>query len=120
MHCFSGDVAMARRAIALCFHISLAGPVTFKNATALKDVAKMIPDDLLLIETDAPYLTPEPLRGKRNEPAFIVHTARHIAELRGVTYDDIDRLTTLNAKRLFDIGNLPEAKFTYPIRDSSI
>jgi len=118
MHCFSGDVSMARRTIALGFHISLAGPVTFKNATALKEVAKMVPDDLLLIETDAPYLTPEPLRGKRNEPAFIVHTARHIAELRGVTFDDIDRLTTLNAKRLFSIGNLPEAKFTYPIRDS--
>lgn len=118
MHCFSGDVAMARHAIALGFHISLAGPVTFKNATSLKEVAKMVPDDLLLIETDAPYLTPEPLRGRRNEPAFVVHTARHLAELRGVTFDDIDRLTTLNAKRLFGIGTLPEAKFTYPIRDS--
>lgn len=118
MHCFSGDVAMAERAIALGFHISLAGPVTFRNAASLKEVAKMVPDDLLLIETDAPYLTPEPLRGRRNEPAFLIHTARHIAELRGVTPDDIDRLTTLNAKRLFGIGELPAAKFTYPIRDS--
>lgn len=118
MHCFSGDVAMAQQAMSLGFHISFAGPVTFKNTSSLKEVAKMVPDDLLLIETDAPYLTPEPLRGKRNEPAFLVHTAQHIAELRGVTREDIDRLTTLNAQRLFRIGKLPDAKFTYPIRDS--
>jgi TatD DNase family protein len=118
MHCFSGDVAMAKQAIALGFHISLAGPVTFKNAASLKEVAKMVPDDLLLIETDAPYLTPEPFRGKRNEPAFLLYTAQHIADLRGVAREDIDRLTTLNAQRLFGIGELPAAKFTYPIRDS--
>lgn len=118
MHCFSGDVAMAKRALALGFHISIAGPVTFRNAVALKEVAKMVPDDLLLIETDAPYLSPEPLRGKRNEPACLVHTAKHIAELRGITIEDLDRLTTLNAQRLFGIGKLPEAKFTYAIRDS--
>lgn len=118
MHCFSGDVPMAKQAMALGFHISLAGPVTFRNAVQLKEVASMVPDDLLLIETDAPYLTPEPLRGRRNEPAFIEHTAKHIAELRGITFEDLDRLTTLNAKRLFSIGELPEAKFTYPIRDS--
>ncbi|HSW65110.1 MAG TPA: YchF/TatD family DNA exonuclease [Dissulfurispiraceae bacterium] len=118
MHCFSGDVAMAKRAIALGFHISLAGPVTFRNAAELREVAQMVPDDLLLIETDAPYLSPEPMRGKRNEPACLVHTAKHIAELRGITIEDLDRLTTLNAQRLFGIGKLPEAKFTYAIRDS--
>ncbi len=118
MHCFSGDVAMAKRAMSLGFHISIAGPVTFRNAPALKEVAAMVPDDLLLIETDAPYLAPEPLRGKRNEPAYLVHTAKQIAELRGITLEDIDRITTLNAKLLFCIGELPKAKFTYPIRDA--
>lgn len=118
MHCFSGDPEMARQVIELGFHISLAGPVTFRNAASLKEVAKMVPDDLLLIETDAPYLAPMPLRGKRNEPAFLVHTAQHVAELRGITLEDIDRMTTLNAKRLFGIGELPVAQFTYPIRDS--
>ncbi len=118
MHCFSGDVAMAKRAMALGFHISIAGPVTFRNAAALKEVAVMVPDELLLIETDAPYLAPEPMRGKRNEPACLVHTAKQIAELRGITLEDIDRITTLNAKLLFSIGELPKAKFSYPIRDA--
>jgi TatD DNase family protein len=109
---------MAQRVLALGFHISLAGPVTFKNSNSLKEVARMIPDDFLLIETDAPYLTPEPLRGKRNEPAYIQYTAQNIADLRGITYADLDRLTTINAKRLFGLGDLPTARFTYPIRDS--
>jgi len=118
MHCFSGNSEMAELALGLGFHISLAGPVTFKKADALKAVAKMVPDERLLVETDAPYLAPDPLRGKRNEPAFVIHTARHIAELRGVTLEDIDRITTLNAKRLFAIGVLEEACITYQIRNS--
>jgi len=118
MHCFSGNVSIAKRAIELGMHISFAGPVTFKTASSLKEAAVFVPDDLLLIETDAPYLTPEPLRGRRNEPAFLVHTAQCIAGLRGIKAEDLARLTTLNAQRLFGIGELPAPKFTYPIRDS--
>jgi len=118
MHCFSGDKDMANLAMNLGLHISFAGPVTFKKALSLKEVAKFVPDDLLLIETDAPYLAPEPLRGKRNEPTFMVHTARHIAKLRGITFEDIDRITTLNAKRLFGIGTPDEGRIAYKIRDS--
>lgn len=118
MHCFSGDMEMAERAMGMGFYISIAGPVTFKNANKLRDIARAIPDDYLLIETDAPYLTPEPLRGERNEPAFVVHTARFIAELRGISYEDIERITTLNAKRLFGIGDIPKAEIAYKIRES--
>jgi len=118
MHCFSGDIETLERAMSLGFYISIAGPVTFKNAVKLKEIAKAIPDDYLLIETDAPYLAPEPIRGKRNEPAFLVHTAKMLAELRGVSVEDIDRITTLNAKRLFGIGHMPEAEIAYKIRES--
>jgi TatD DNase family protein len=82
-------------------------------------VAQKVPDDYLLMETDAPYLTPEPFRGKRNEPAYLVHTAQRIAELRGISLQDISRITSLNARRLFNIGPLPEAgEIAYQIRDS--
>jgi TatD DNase family protein len=118
MHCFSGDVEMAEKVMSLGFYISIAGPVTFKNASKLREVAKAIPDDYLLIETDAPYLTPEPYRGKRNEPAFVVQTAKFIAEMRGISLEDMDRITTVNAKRLFRIGELSEGKIAYKIRDS--
>jgi TatD DNase family protein len=118
LHCFSGDIDMAEKAMARGFYISIAGPVTFKNAKRPKEIAKAIPDDYLLIETDAPYLAPEPLRGKRNEPAYIVNTARVIAELRGVSLEDIARITTLNAKRIFRIDMLPEkGVIAYKIRD---
>ena len=70
LHCFSGDMDMAEKAMEMGFYISIAGPVTFKNASKLRETAEAIPDDYLLIETDAPYLTPEPFRGRRNEPAF--------------------------------------------------
>jgi len=93
--------------------------VTFKKATGLREIARIIPDTSLLIETDAPYLTPEPFRGKRNEPSYLIHTAAAIAELRGVTLEDIARITSLNAKRLFRIGALPDqGEITYKIRDS--
>jgi TatD DNase family protein len=118
-HCFSGDMDMAEKAMGIGFYISIAGPVTFRNAKKLKEVAEAIPDDYLLIETDAPYLTPEPLRGKRNEPSYIIHTAKAVAELRGVTLEDISRITTLNAKRLFRIGQVQaEGEIAYRIRDS--
>ena len=118
MHCFSGDRDMAERALAMGLYTSFAGPVTFKNASGLREIAKIIPDEYLLVETDAPYLAPVPFRGKRNEPAFVMHTARFLAELRGVSLEDIDRITTLNAKRLFHIGELPPGQIAYKIRDS--
>lgn len=118
-HCFSGDMDMAEQAMALGFSISIAGPVTFRHAGTLKEVARAIPDQYLLIETDAPYLTPEPLRGRRNEPAYLVHTAQHIAALRGVSLEDVSRITTLNAKRLFGMGRMPDmGVIAYPIRES--
>jgi TatD DNase family protein len=118
-HCFSGDMDMAGKGMAMGFSISIAGPVTFRNAKRLKEIARAIPDDCLLIETDAPYLTPEPLRGKRNEPSFLVHTAKALAELRGVSLEDISRITTLNANRLFKTGQMLEkGEITYKIRDS--
>jgi TatD DNase family protein len=110
---------MAERAMALGFSISIAGPVTFRHAGKLKEIARAIPDTYLLIETDAPYLTPEPFRGRRNEPAYLVHTAQEIAALRGVSPEDIARITTLNAKQLFRIGGMPDkGAIAYPIRDS--
>jgi len=118
-HCFSGDRAMAEQVMALGFCISLAGPVTFRKAQDLHKLARVVPDDYLLIETDAPYLTPEPFRGKRNEPAYLVYTAKKISELRGVSLQDIARITTLNAKRLFRIGQLPDkGEIAYQIRNS--
>jgi len=119
LHCFSGDMDMAEKAMAMGFYISIAGPVTFKNAKTPREIAKAIPDDYLLIETDAPYLTPEPFRGKRNEPSYLVQTARAISELRGVTIEDVARITTLNAKRLFKTGQIPEkGVIAYKIRDN--
>lgn len=119
LHCFSGDIDMAEKAMAMGFHISIAGPVTFKNAKKLHEVARIIPDDFLLIETDAPYLTPEPYRGRRNEPAFILQTAKKIAELRDLHIEDVARITTLNAKRLFNIGEISsKAEIAYKIRGS--
>lgn len=118
MHCFSGSVSQAKKAIDLGFFISISGVVTFKNAKIIKEVAKFVPDDYLMIETDAPYLSPEPMRGKRNEPAFLIYTAKALAELRGITFEDVDRITTLNAKRLFHIGDLPKGEIVYKIRDT--
>jgi TatD DNase family protein len=119
LHCFSGNKAMARSAIDLGFLISIAGPVTFRNADNLREIARFIPDDHLLIETDSPYLSPAPKRGRRNEPAFLLHTARAVSEVRGVALSDIARITTLNARRLFRIGEIPaHGEIAYKIRDS--
>ncbi|MBI5639432.1 MAG: YchF/TatD family DNA exonuclease [Nitrospirae bacterium] len=119
LHCFSGDMDMAEEALAMGLYLSLAGPVTFKKSVQLQEIARVIPDDYLLIETDAPYLSPEPLRGRRNEPSYMIHTAAFIAGLRGITIEDLARITTLNAKRLFGIGQIPQqAEIAYRIRDS--
>lgn len=100
MHCYSGSVEMAREFIKLGYYISLAGPVTFKNAHIPKDVAREIPLEWLLIETDSPYLAPHPLRGKRNESSYVVETAKVIAELRGIPLEELESSLEANYLRL--------------------
>jgi TatD DNase family protein len=101
MHSFTGDAATAESCLAMGLHVSFAGMVTYKNAQSLRDVARTIPLDRLLVETDSPYLAPVPLRGKRNEPANVVHTAACLANVRGVTPEVIAEHTTRNARALF-------------------
>ena len=103
MHCFSGDVAIARRCLDLGLLISLAGPVTYPNARALPDVARFVPGDRLVVETDCPFLPPQGYRGKRNEPAYLSITATRVAELRGETIDALAARTTANACALLGI-----------------
>jgi len=103
MHCYSGSAEMAERFIKIGFEISLAGPVTFKNAKVPKNVATQIGIDHLMIETDCPYLTPHPFRGKLNEPANVVYIAQEIAKLKNMEIEDVARITTFNAKRMFGI-----------------
>jgi TatD DNase family protein len=101
LHCFSSGAELARRGVALGFYVSFSGILTFKRSEELRAIAAEVPRDRLLVETDAPYLAPMPYRGKRNEPAFVVHTAEVLAETIGVSRDEIARLTTENALRLF-------------------
>ncbi|MGZ8417212.1 MAG: TatD family hydrolase, partial [Methyloceanibacter sp.] len=101
LHCFTSGADLAHRGLTLGGYISFSGVVTFKNAEALRDIALAVQSDRLLVETDAPYLAPEPLRGKTNEPAFVVHTAARLASLRGVRETDMHRLTTDNFFRIF-------------------
>jgi len=108
LHCFSGDLAMAQECIALGFHLSVAGPVTYRKADQLRAVAREIPAERLLIETDAPYLAPQPYRGKRNEPAHVVETARCLAEIRGMACGELERVTEENTRRLFGLGSATE------------
>jgi TatD DNase family protein len=100
LHCFTGDPAQAREALDMGFHLSYGGVVTFKTADHVRESARITPDDRLLIETDAPYLAPIPYRGKRNEPAMMIETARKLAEVRGTTAEAIAALTTTNFERL--------------------
>ena len=102
-HCFSGSETLARLALDLGFFISFSGIITFKKAQELRDVARMVPLDLLLIETDCPFLSPIPYRGKRNEPAYVVEVARCVAEIHGKHLDEIAELTTNNFHALFEI-----------------
>jgi TatD DNase family protein len=104
MHCYSGSWEMARECLAMGFYISIAGPVTFSNAAKLKDVAAKVPQDRLLIETDAPYLTPVPYRGRRNESAYVIYTAAEVARLRGMETEDLAKMCTENGRRLFRIA----------------
>lgn len=104
MHCFSGSLETAKKCIDMNMHISFGGPVTFKNAKKPKEVAAEIPLDRLLIETDCPYLAPHPNRGKRNEPSYVTLVAEQIAELRGISYQELTEKTTENAQKLFGIN----------------
>ncbi|KZZ86514.1 MULTISPECIES: TatD family hydrolase [Bacillaceae] len=104
MHCFTGSAEVAKECMDMNFYISFGGPVTFKNAKKPKEVAAEIPLDRLLIETDCPYLTPHPFRGKRNEPGYVKYVAEQIAELRGMTYEEVAQITTKNAKKCFGIS----------------
>jgi TatD DNase family protein len=103
MHCYASSVEMAKEYIKMGVYISLAGPVTFKNARKTHDVAREIPLEWLLVETDSPYLTPEPYRGKRNEPSYVKLVAEKIAQAKGISLEEVANQTTLNAKKLFRI-----------------
>ncbi|MCI5138753.1 MAG: TatD family deoxyribonuclease [Candidatus Electrothrix sp. AR1] len=109
MHCFSGDKAFAHQVLDLGLYISIPGIVTFKNALELQKVAKEIPLNSMLLETDGPFLTPAPFRGKRNRPEYLLYTAAMVAKLRGISIDEVARQTSLNTKQLF---SLPD--FTLP------
>ncbi|MGL4820681.1 MAG: TatD family hydrolase [Bacilli bacterium] len=103
MHCFGGSLETAKQCMNMNFYISFGGPVTFKNARNVHEVARSIPLERLLIETDCPYLTPHPYRGKRNEPSYVHFVAQAIADLKGITLEEVARVTTENAHRLFRI-----------------
>ena len=103
LHCYSGSPEMALEYIKMGFYISLGGPVTFKNARLVREVAEAVPLDKLLIETDCPYLTPEPYRGKRNEPVYVKYVAEKIAEVKKISYDELVKATNRNTKKLFGI-----------------
>jgi len=109
MHCFSGDMALAEKIMDLGFFISIPGIVTFKNAHSLHGVAANLPLDSMLIETDGPFLTPVPYRGKRNEPGYLIHTAQKIADLAGVALQELAAATTANAKSIFQLNAINSA-----------
>jgi TatD DNase family protein len=103
VHCFSGDAAMAKKCLDMGFYISIPGPVTYSKAEKLLEVVRQIPLERLLVETDAPYLTPQPHRGKRNEPAYVVHTAKRISDIKGLTLAEVGATTSQNARVVFGI-----------------
>jgi TatD DNase family protein len=106
MHCFSGDLAMAQEVIEMGFYISIPGPVTFTNARRLPELVRALPLERLVIETDCPYLTPHPHRGKRNEPAYVRLVAEAIAQIRGIPLEQVAHITTANARALFGLESL--------------
>ncbi|MFQ5735333.1 MAG: YchF/TatD family DNA exonuclease [Thermodesulfobacteriota bacterium] len=121
LHCFSGSKGLADSALAMGFYLSFTGVITFPKAGALREVVKATPIEKMLIETDCPYLAPVPHRGGRNEPAFVVETAKAIAGIKGFTVEDVARITSMNAEDLFGLGAKGEGrevKIAYPIRNS--
>jgi len=109
LHCFTGEKSHARTALDLGFVISFAGNVTYPKAENIREVVRMVPLDRMFIETDSPYLAPVPYRGKRNEPAFVVETARQLSELRGISREEVGRITSENFYRFFSLTNHPSA-----------
>ena len=101
IHCFTGTEWLARQALDLGFNISISGVVTFKNADSLRSTVKMLPLDRIHVETDAPFLAPVPMRGKKNTPAFVTHTAQFVADLKGVSVQDLCLQTKMNALKMF-------------------
>ncbi len=119
LHCFSGDLALARDCVDLNFYISFPGTLTYPANSALREVAAGLPIDVMLVETDCPYLAPQPWRGKRNEPAYTLNTAETLAQIKGLSLDDVARVTTRNAWRLFGIGRIDQqTRIAYAIRNS--
>jgi TatD DNase family protein len=119
MHCFAGGYETARRALDMGMFLSVGGTLTFKKADSLRDVIRKVPIERLLLETDCPYLAPHPMRGRRNEPAYVGRVAETLAELKGLSVEDVGRITSMNAMALFNIGDLPrEGAIAYPIRGS--
>ncbi|TWP49903.1 YchF/TatD family DNA exonuclease [Lentzea tibetensis] len=104
-HCFSGDAEFARKCVERGFVLSFAGPVTFRNARALREAAQLVPQDQLLVETDAPFLTPHPYRGRPNEPYCVAYTVRDLATLRCEDVNELSSAVTRNAQRVFDLGD---------------
>ena len=104
LHSFNGNLETAQKAIELNFYIGITGPVTYKNAEEKRQIIRQLPLDQLLIETDSPFLTPVPMRGKRNEPAFVIYIADKIAEIHMTTREQVAQITTANAARLFGWG----------------
>ncbi len=119
LHCFSGDLRMARECVEMGFYISIPGTVTFPNNETLREVVRGIRTENLLLETDSPYLSPIPYRGKRNEPANVRIVAEKVAELKGLSLEDVCRITSLNARRLFRIDHgAQKSRIAYKIRNS--
>ena len=112
LHCYTGGPKLARRAVELGLHVSFTGVVTFKKSEALRDIARAVPLDRLLVETDAPFLAPEPYRGKTNEPSYVVHTAATLAEVKGVSPAELASATTDNFFRLFRKVKRPAQRAT--------
>ena len=106
IHCFSGDYNLAETFINMGYYISIPGTVTFNNASQIQDVVRRVPLDRLLLETDAPFLTPTPYRGKRNEPSYIIQTAQEVAKLKGISFGEISYQTSKNVYRLFNLSFL--------------
>ncbi len=104
LHCFTEDLEMAQEAISLNYWISFSGIITFRNADPLREVVKQVPLERILVETDAPYLTPAPYRGKPNEPKYVKRVAECVAEVKGISYEEVARITTENFHRLFNIA----------------
>ncbi len=116
VHCFTGDAELARKFLGLDLHLGVAGPITFENSDELRSVFADVPIERILVETDSPYLTPPPNRGKRNEPAYTVQVAEKLAEIKRLTLEDVARATSVNVRRLFKIGPCPvPGTIAYPL-----